>query len=36
MRSDIVPGGRSPDHDLPDHTEPPGRLNELDVQERAS
>jgi peroxiredoxin len=29
MRSDIVPGGRFPDYELPDHTGVPRRLSEL-------
>src|SRR3954462_3562218 len=29
MRSDIVPGGTFPDYELPDHTNVPRRLSEL-------
>src|SRR5919106_5370642 len=29
MRSDIVPGGTFPDYELPDHTDTPRRLSEL-------
>jgi peroxiredoxin len=29
MRADIVPGGTFPDYELPDHTETPRRLSEL-------
>jgi hypothetical protein len=29
MRSDIVPGGTFPDHELPDHTNVTRRLSEL-------
>ena len=29
MRSDIVPGGTFPDYELPDHTDVPRRLSEL-------
>src|SRR5262249_23880988 len=29
MRSDIVPGARFPDYELPDHTKTPRRLSEL-------
>jgi peroxiredoxin len=29
MRADIVPGGTFPDYELPDHTEAPRRLSEL-------
>ena len=29
MRSDIVPGGTFPDYELPDHTDTPRKLSEL-------
>jgi peroxiredoxin len=29
MRSDIVPGGTFPDYELPDHTNVPRRLSDL-------
>jgi hypothetical protein len=32
MRSDIVPGGTFPDYELPDHTDTPRKLSELQAR----